>query len=639
MLSHHAFPVPRSHFAVVPHDPQTVPRASLSFLNNIDQLVDVEPFSRPSSGTVDDEDSPRSPSGPNYHYASAAPRASISPAQDFYDNSGSYTGSYSYSSDPRKPHSFRAPSPSPVNPPLSAPSDHDRFPAYPAADRRYGMLPRISTSDPHRRMSDPTSYMPQEHQRQQQQQQQQQYSFPNTTYDVDSQSPHSPDSPFVSRVASLGSLRQDDYSPWKTLPPPIPGGHPYHSSSSFSSSPPLQYTLRTTSEENTYGPSPPGTASSSSTAPPKPPTSTVPLAPASSSTSELDPSNKKTYSFVALPGNAVRKRPRRRYDEIERLYQCSWPECNKAYGTLNHLNAHVQMQKHGAKRSPNEFKELRKQWRKEKKEFEMAASASMNSPPLHHPLSPHHASSPMMGMGMGMGLGMSGGMGPAGVGITHGPIRRSMSMGMGSGSGITLRGRGEQFEIYPTLGTHHTHPHHHPYAHATHQRSLSHPQPHPTQSHSMRQEYGVGGGSLMRSSPYQQEDTYPYSAEFRSPPMQQQPGQEIFHSPLSVASSSGGYSHQPAYIDTAAAQMMSVGESPPAHGSPGGYHSPTRLSGSGYPSPAHTTSGRLQPDSMLLTPLVGVGTGVHHAYAAPTGPDSGANSPQSHSHHASGDEY
>lgn len=30
----------------------------------------------------------------------------------------------------------------------------------------------------------------------------------------------------------------------------------------------------------------------------------------------------KTYSFVALPGNAVKKRPRRRYDEIERLYRC-----------------------------------------------------------------------------------------------------------------------------------------------------------------------------------------------------------------------------------------------------------------------------------------------------------------------------
>ncbi|GJJ10995.1 hypothetical protein Clacol_005224 [Clathrus columnatus] len=80
----------------------------------------------------------------------------------------------------------------------------------------------------------------------------------------------------------------------------------------------------------------------------------------------------KTYSFVSLPGNAVRKRPRRRYDEIERLYACSWPDCTKAYGTLNHLNAHVSMQRHGSKRSPAEFKELRKQWRQQKKQESLA---------------------------------------------------------------------------------------------------------------------------------------------------------------------------------------------------------------------------------------------------------------------------
>jgi hypothetical protein len=28
-------------------------------------------------------------------------------------------------------------------------------------------------------------------------------------------------------------------------------------------------------------------------------------------------------------------------------------ECAKAYGTLNHLNAHIQMQRHGEKRNPN----------------------------------------------------------------------------------------------------------------------------------------------------------------------------------------------------------------------------------------------------------------------------------------------
>ncbi|KAN0140989.1 hypothetical protein V8E53_001433 [Lactarius tabidus] len=70
----------------------------------------------------------------------------------------------------------------------------------------------------------------------------------------------------------------------------------------------------------------------------------------------------ETHSSVSLPGNAVRKRPRR-YDEIERLYHCSWEGCTKSYGTLNHLNAHVVMQRHGARRTPAEFKELIKQRR------------------------------------------------------------------------------------------------------------------------------------------------------------------------------------------------------------------------------------------------------------------------------------
>ncbi|KAH0836697.1 hypothetical protein J3R83DRAFT_8419 [Lanmaoa asiatica] len=111
-----------------------------------------------------------------------------------------------------------------------------------------------------------------------------------------------------------------------------------------------------------YSPSPPGTGTSTSSNAP----TTHQQAHTTGGTSS--PSNSKQYSFVSLPGNAVKKRPRRRYDEIERLYQCSWPNCTKAYGTLNHLNAHITMQKHGPKRSPNEFKELRKQWRKAKKE-------------------------------------------------------------------------------------------------------------------------------------------------------------------------------------------------------------------------------------------------------------------------------
>jgi hypothetical protein len=118
--------------------------------------------------------------------------------------------------------------------------------------------------------------------------------------------------------------------------------------------------------DNPYGPSPPGTGTStSSSVPPLSAGSGVPCSPTVSITQHLQRSistpnissdgatiDRKTYSFVALPGNAVKKRPRRRYDEIERLYLCSWPDCKKAYGTLNHLNAHVTMQKHGPKRTP-----------------------------------------------------------------------------------------------------------------------------------------------------------------------------------------------------------------------------------------------------------------------------------------------
>ncbi|WWC63968.1 uncharacterized protein I303_106574 [Kwoniella dejecticola CBS 10117] len=73
-------------------------------------------------------------------------------------------------------------------------------------------------------------------------------------------------------------------------------------------------------------------------------------------------------TFVQLGGPAPKKRPRRRYDEIERLYACGWNGCEKSYGTLNHLNAHVAMQKHGEKRLPSEFKDMRKAWRKKKRE-------------------------------------------------------------------------------------------------------------------------------------------------------------------------------------------------------------------------------------------------------------------------------
>ncbi|KKY31499.1 putative transcriptional regulator [Diaporthe ampelina] len=80
-------------------------------------------------------------------------------------------------------------------------------------------------------------------------------------------------------------------------------------------------------------------------------------------------------SFVPIPGAQQHKRPRRRYEEIERMYKCGWNGCEKAYGTLNHLNAHVTMQSHGQKRIPEEFKEIRKEWKARKKAEEAERKA------------------------------------------------------------------------------------------------------------------------------------------------------------------------------------------------------------------------------------------------------------------------
>ncbi|KAF9236924.1 hypothetical protein BU15DRAFT_49381 [Melanogaster broomeanus] len=94
-----------------------------------------------------------------------------------------------------------------------------------------------------------------------------------------------------------------------------------------------------------YGPSPPGRG-----------TSTLSDAPAlhqQLNDGSHSSSHSKQYSFVSLPGNSIRKRPRHRHDKTERLYRCSWPGCTKSYDTLDRLNAHVTMQKHGQKRSPN----------------------------------------------------------------------------------------------------------------------------------------------------------------------------------------------------------------------------------------------------------------------------------------------
>ncbi|BGP41420.1 hypothetical protein JCM10449v2_005400 [Rhodotorula kratochvilovae] len=98
----------------------------------------------------------------------------------------------------------------------------------------------------------------------------------------------------------------------------------------------------------------------------------------------------KQYNFVQQVGQST-KRPRRRYDEIERMYNCDYPGCTKAYGTLNHLNSHKMMQKHGPKSTPAQFKEMRKAWRERKKAEAAAAArarAAQPQPPLVPPAPP-----------------------------------------------------------------------------------------------------------------------------------------------------------------------------------------------------------------------------------------------------------
>ncbi|RXW22151.1 hypothetical protein EST38_g3701 [Candolleomyces aberdarensis] len=223
---------------------------------------------------------------------------------------------------------------------------------------------------------------------------------PTIHYDYSKSPPLMYLTPALHRGASTGSLR--DLRQQHYQYPPSNGGwkhdhsldHQYEQASSLEEplspfQPSFSGSLASPSGVpyspiNDYGPSPPGTGTSTSSSGPMSagvpgqqphPFRSPQRSMSGPSHSSLDGTDRKNYSFIALPGNAVKKRPRRRYDEIERLYQCSWPDCAKAYGTLNHLNAHVTMQKHGPKRSPNEFKELRKQWRKAKKEADCTSSS------------------------------------------------------------------------------------------------------------------------------------------------------------------------------------------------------------------------------------------------------------------------
>ena len=70
-----------------------------------------------------------------------------------------------------------------------------------------------------------------------------------------------------------------------------------------------------------------------------------------------------------------RRRVRRRYNQILRKFSCTFPQCNKSYGSLNHLNAHIVTKKHGKRKSRADF------------QFHEDAVLSPKFPPTPHPQS------------------------------------------------------------------------------------------------------------------------------------------------------------------------------------------------------------------------------------------------------------
>jgi len=341
-----------------------------------------------------------------YHYANSCLVSPISPTEMYDDNSAPpcppYQNSYDSFPTSRETASYPSNSPSPVDlhPPSFLQTDtmvssDDRHPVLPSTHppghfqahsggqasstsaSRNLAVDEPSTTHPlldHRRMSEPAI----------------RHSInPYATQSFEMQPPHrlqpshfndpsaieiprisgSAYIPSLQRGTSISSLRDLRQTHFTYSPPsprhysgsqlyesyPAQGGldgpiSPSQPSFSFGIDSPTIASRYLQTHESSYGSSPPGTGTSTSSAPLISPT--TPSFPNSATLSGRD-SRGRTYSFVPLPGNNVKKRPRRRYDEIERLYQCSWADCTKAYGTLNHLNAHVTMQRHGPKRNPN----------------------------------------------------------------------------------------------------------------------------------------------------------------------------------------------------------------------------------------------------------------------------------------------
>lgn len=121
------------------------------------------------------------------------------------------------------------------------------------------------------------------------------------------------------------------------------------------------------------------------------------------STPNVNTRTATAFSFVSTPlaQPEKKKRPRRKWHEIDRNYSCHF--CDKSYGTLNHLNAHIGMSLHGQKRKPDEFKEMRKVLRIRKKEQQMLLkrqqefskrNVASSSKPQQDPLSSASISQP-----------------------------------------------------------------------------------------------------------------------------------------------------------------------------------------------------------------------------------------------------
>lgn len=198
-------------------------------------------------------------------------------------------------------------------------------------------------------------------------------------YQVDSQLHHGPDGEFRGRNFSLpelvggseggeglpdeprygadgprmGITSNSPPSAFLYGAPPLPDGVPspaafYASHPGAPGSSPEQsdhYSRPTTGDSHS-------TSSSHTTVGPPPSTFHLPRRPYSAGGDDSHHEGSgKVYNFIAQPGQTT-KRPRRRFDEIERLYTCDYPGCTKAYGTLNHLNSHKTMQKHGPKSTP-----------------------------------------------------------------------------------------------------------------------------------------------------------------------------------------------------------------------------------------------------------------------------------------------